>query len=210
MENKTKVIVGAVLGALALGTSIGHDILETPDTILKEVTQIRNVTIDASAEQLAAAYDEGSASVEPVVCAEADTSDFDMVLEHAQENCEAEAYDVDEDETELIVENIAFEIDALNMAENAVEALGVEYIDDEDLFNTGVLDDFRDDDVVYIRIDTDDTNVTVTDYEDKEADVIVEAKLKVRDGDDKKTVDAVFEVRVDEDGAKIVDVTLSE
>jgi len=214
---ETKYVAGLVAAGVLLSGVAGAVVGDLADNSEDKILELQSKVVEAQTKyaELEAIepeviVDTKIVTVNNTVEVEVDNGNLEMVLDHVQENCEADFCDVDDDETELIVENIAFEIDALNLAENAVDAEGIEYMDDENLFNTGLLDNFRDDDVSYIRIDSDDTNVTVTDYEDKEATVLVEARIKVVDGDDKKVVDAVFEVDVDKDDAEIVDVTLSE
>lgn len=140
-----------------------------------------------------------------------DNGKLDLVLSYLQENVDnRDVFDVDDDELDLIVDNVVFELDAKSLAEELVKKEGVEYMDDEeDIFREGDLEEYRDNDVYKFTIE-DETSVDDINYEDSEAYIEVVARMKMDNDEDKLARYVKFLVEVEGDSAEIVDAELLE
>jgi len=227
---KGKINKGMAIGMVALAVAsagvgaIGHagftqpEIVETIKnvTIEKEVEVVNPVNTELADSVTSLTADNIALEDEVVSAQEAvavTKANLDTVLTEIYDSDGEVEYltdDLDEDEISEIVDRVNFKNDVMTLAEDLVSKEGVEYMDDEDFFDIEELEDFNDNDVVYLKIDSEDTETVDLDFDDEQAEILVEAKLKVRDGDDKATVRAIFECEYDEGDLEIVDVYLKE
>lgn len=145
--------------------------------------------IDASAEQLDAAFQEGVASVEPVVQIQTVTEtkvvqseDLPLVLEHIFDNEGNINYiteDLDDDEIGMIVDRIVFVDDLKKLALKAIEADLFDELDGE-LVGAVTLDDK---DMEKLRLNDEASEILIDDidFEDKDATLITSGSFKQDD-----------------------------
>lgn len=188
MEEKIKKIGAPILGGLIAAAGIGVGFgLDNPDTIEVQVEKIVNQTVEV--EKIV----EVEVPVEVIV--EKDNGNLDLVLEHLYDNDGNVEYlteDLDDDEVQFIVDRIIFVDDVKKLAVDYVKKEGVDELDKEMVGDV----ELDEDDVEKFRVYDDDDEVVVddVDFDDGEADVIVEAKFEQDDIDYK----AVFKVEFEE------------
>ncbi len=141
-------------------------------------------------------------TVEKIV--EVDNGNMELVIE------DYEGEDLDADEIADIVDTVIFKNDVSTLAENLVKSDIVAFMDDENMFRKGVLKDYRDDDVYSVTVDEDETSIEDVDFDDKDAAVFVEYKLKLNDDGDKLKVTYIAEIEVRDNELEIVSVELVE
>lgn len=230
--NKVLKSAGIAVAALLVGVAgaVAVDKMTSPDVdvLVAEAQEIAYAEgVDSvelpNVEALeAVAFEEGVASVvipEPEVITnnvtvEIDNGNLDLVLDEIYDrdgDVEFLLDDLDDDEVSQVVDRIIFKNEAKALAEELVKSEVVEYIDDEeDIFGRADLREYRDNDVYSVSVDSDDSVFEVSDFDDKEATVYVEAKLKLDNDDDKTTVYVIAEVEVEGDNVEIVNVELKE
>jgi len=216
METK-KIAAIVACGVLAIGAGVGISLVSDDSAKVADL-QATIKALNVTAEPVIEYVDNEvvvvkNVTVEKIV--EVDNGNLDLVLNTIYD---AEDGDVsyltdslDDDELDLIVDRIVFENDAKSLAEAEVKAKIVGYIDDEaDIFGEGDLVDYRDNDVYSVSVDSDDSVFEVSDYDDEEATIYVEAKLKLNNDDDRTSVRVIAEVEIEGDRVEIVDVVLKE
>jgi len=108
-----------------------------------------------------------------------DNGNLDLLLNHIYDNDGSIEYiteDLDDDEIDQIAERVIFVNEIKTLAVNAVDADGVDLLDDE-MVNGTELDE---DDVDRFKLDDDDDEIIVDDidFEDKDATIIVTASFE--------------------------------
>jgi len=205
-EKTKKILTGvAIASTVILSALIGagaNSLLQEPDVVRDIV--YKNVTVEVPTEVIK----EVEVEVEKIV--EVDNGNLNLVLDEIMDEDGDVEYlidDLDDDETDLIVDRLVFKNDAISLAEELVKANIVEYIDDEeDFFGEGDLEDYRDNDVYKVIVDEDESVFEADDFEDKEATVFVEVKLKLDNDDDKMSKEFIVEVDVEGSEVEIIDV----
>jgi len=216
VKKENKVIKAAVLAGIVLASAgvgaIAHGLMAEPVIVEKPVEKIVNQTVEVQVpvEVIKTVEVPVEVTVEKLV----DNGNLQLVLDELYDSEGSVEYlteDLDENEVSQIVDRLVFKTESEALAEALVKQTVVEYIDDEEnIFKTGDLEDFSDKDVYSVTVDSDDTEFEAVDFDDKEATVFVEAKLRMDNDDDKKTVYVIAEVEVEGDKVEIVKVELKE
>jgi len=174
MNTKTKAVVATGLIASALLGAGLQDVLEQPEVEYEQV----NVTMTETITELV----EVEVPVNVTEFVEVDNGNLDLVLEELFDNDGSVEYlveDLDDDELDQIVGRITFanDIKALAVAEAKSEI--VDLLHKENINGT-VLDE---DDIERVKVQDDDDEVVIADidYEDLDAEVLVEIKFEQDD-----------------------------
>jgi hypothetical protein len=187
ISNTAKAVIG--VGLVAVG-AIGGAVLHS--TVSEPVVVTKNVTVDATPEQLKAAFDNGVASVKPEVIVKnvtevvtvkvEDTAKLDAVLEHIYDNDGKIEYltsDLKDSEVAQIADRIVLvnEFKALAVAEVKKEL--ADLVDKEVVAGETI----KDEDVERVRVndDADEVLVEDIDFDDKDAELTVTGTFEADD-----------------------------
>ena len=176
MNTKTKAVVAAGLIASALLGAGLQDVLEQPEVKYEQV----NVTMTETITELV----EVEVPVNVTEFVEVDNGNLDLVLEELFDNDGSVEYlveDLDDDELDQIVGRIIFANDVKALAVAEAKSEIVDLLHKENINGT-VLDE---DDIERVKVQDDDDEVVIADidYEDLDAEVLVEIKFRQDDVD---------------------------
>jgi len=174
MNTKTKAVVAAGLIASALLGAGLQDVLEQPEVEYEQV----NVTMTETITEVV----EVEVPVNVTEFVEVDNGNLDLVLEELFDNDGSVEYlveDLDDDELDQIVGRIIFANDVKALAVAEAKSEIVDLLHKENINGT-VLDE---DDIERVKVQDDDEEVIISDidYEDLDAEVLVEIKFEQDD-----------------------------
>jgi hypothetical protein len=182
MNDITKKVLGgisiAILAGVA-GAGIANTMIE-PETVIQ--TMIQEKLVEVPVETLIEVPFETIVEV-PV---EVDNMNLELVLNHIYDNDGNIEYltdDLDDDEIGLIVDRIVFINDIKSLAVVEVENEFADLMDKEEFTFGNETVRFDEDDIERVRVksDGDDLIIDSVDFEDLDADVLVEVKFEQDD-----------------------------
>jgi len=183
--DKKKLLAGLGIGLIGLTAGIGAGfVLDTPDTVVQTVTKTvyEDKIVEVIKEVPVEVIKTETVEIEVPVEVEIDNGNLKVVLDHIYDNEGQIEYlldDLDDDEVDMIVERIVFINEAKMLAIAEVKSEGIDMLDKE------YIEDIKldEDDIDRFRIYDDDDEVIIddVDFEDKDAQVLVEAKFEQDD-----------------------------
>ena len=182
MNDITKKVLGGISIALLAGIAgagIANTIIE-PETLIETVIQEKIVTVDNFIEVPFETIVE--VPIETLV----DNGNLDLVLDHIYDNDGSVQYlteDLDDDEVNLIVNRIVFINDIKSLAVIEAQNEIKDLLDKEDFTFGNETITFDEDDVERVRVQSDGEDLIIddVDFEDGDADVLVQVKFEQDD-----------------------------
>lgn len=137
------------------------------------------------------------------VIVEVDNGNLDLVLYYLEDNYDD--HEVFEDAKEIVA-NIKMEDEMEGKALQYVAENWYDILDDFDYLDNE-LDDFRAREIRLYKVYSDDVELVDIDYDDSEAELIVEFKVKAEDDDDNKvSLRLAVELKLEDDDIDVLDV----
>ena len=190
-----KVVAASVIALVGLGAGFAISNVTT-DPVEVTVEKIVNQTIDASPEQIAAAFAEGASSVEPVTInntVKVDNGNLELVLQHIYDNDGSVDYltdDLKDSEVAQIADRVVFINEVKAIAMQVAEDEIADLVDKENVNGT-VMDE---DDVEKIKVEDEFDKLTVddVDFDDSDAEILVPVEFEHDDVDYEAVVKVIF------------------
>jgi len=206
-ENKSmcKKVAG-VIGAVLIGGISGASMVAyTVDPVIQTETVIKEVIKEVPVEVLITEQIVNTIEVEKII--EVDNGNLDLVLDYIYDNDGSVEYvinDLDDDELNMIVDRIVFTNEVKTLAYDGVKKDIIDELDEMEINNMSL----EDDDIERLKV-YDDVVINEIDYDDMDAEVLVEFRFeqeeikykgtaiaRIRDGEYDELKDVQIELRL--------------
>jgi len=185
MKDMKKKVIAAGVAALLVGAGAGVAVgfaLDNPSTIVQKQIVTKEVPVNVPVVEYVNVTHEVPVNV--TVEVPVDNGNLAMVLDHIYDNNGDIEYitdDLDDDEVNMIVDRVMFVDESKALSVDAVKNEFLNLIDKEDFNGTNKF--FDEDDVERVRVqgDADEVIVSDIDWDDSDAEVLVEARFEQDD-----------------------------